>query len=56
MLFKVWVENWQVGEGLRGASLICSSKGDLGEASQTEDDVVEMRSSWDPPNWRFQSA
>ena len=42
VLLKVWVENWQVGEGWRGASLICSSKGDLGEASQSEDNVVEM--------------
>lgn len=42
VLLKVWVENWQVGEGQKGASLICSSKGDLGEASQSEDNVVEM--------------
>lgn len=43
MLLKVWVENWQVGEGQKGASPICSSKGDLGEASQSKDNVVEMK-------------
>jgi len=31
-----------LGEGLRGASLTCSSKGGLGEASQSEDNVAEM--------------
>lgn len=39
---KAWVEKWQVGEGWRGAGLISSSKGVVGEVSQSEDDVVEM--------------
>lgn len=34
-------ENWQVGEGWRGAGLISSSEGVVGEASQREGDVVE---------------
>ncbi|RLV88982.1 hypothetical protein DV515_00015112 [Chloebia gouldiae] len=35
-------ENWQVTEGWRGARLISSSKGVVGKAFRSEDDVVEM--------------
>ena len=42
VLLRVWMENWQVGERQRGARLICSSKGELGEASQSVDNVMEM--------------
>lgn len=36
------LENWQVAEGWRGPGLISSSKGVVDEASQGEDNVVEM--------------